>query len=245
MSGLPLTPFQGKRPTKFLSGCLICGADLVYLPEHTAQHCLYCGEVFESNAQCAQGHFVCDTCHGADAGSLIERFCAETALTDPVEIAITLMRHPALAMHGPEHHFLVPAALLAAYDNLRPGLDRKVKLQQARKRAEGVPGGSCGLCGNCGAAVGTGIFISLITGSTPLAKREWQLSNRMTGESLLAIAEHGGPRCCKRDTFLAMQSAQAFLKTHFDTTLPIQSPIRCEFYSRNKECLQTECPFFA
>ncbi len=230
---------------KHLSGCLICGADLVYLPEHEPQTCLYCGKTYESNARCSQGHFVCDACHAADAGELIERFCRETKLRDPVEIAIHLMQHPAVAMHGPEHHFLVTAALLAAYDNLHPNGDRAVKIQQARKRADGVRGGSCGLCGNCGAAVGTGIFISLITGATPLSKKEWQLSNRMTAESLLAIAEHGGPRCCKRDSFLALQSAQAFLQNHFGLLLEMTSPIHCDFHSLNKECLQSDCPFFA
>jgi len=230
---------------KHLSGCLVCGADLVYLSQYERQTCAYCGKQLEANACCAKGHFVCDGCHSADAGNLIEQFCSTTTYKDPLEIAITLMRHPAIAMHGPEHHFLVPAALLAAYDNQYPSENRAAKIQQARKRAEGVRGGSCGLCGNCGAAVGTGIFISLITGATPLSKREWQLSNRMTAESLFSIAEHGGPRCCKRDTFLALKSAQAFLPRQLGQTLDMSASIRCEFHAFNKQCLQTGCPFFA
>lgn len=230
---------------KHRNGCLICGADLIYLPQQESQSCLYCSKTFESNARCSQGHFICDACHSADAGSLIEQFCAETPLADPVGIALTLMRHPSVAMHGPEHHFLVPAVLLAAYDNQHGLENRAVKIQQARKRAEGVRGGSCGLCGSCGAGVGTGIFVSLITGATPLSKREWQLSNRMTAESLLSIAEHGGPRCCKRDTFLALQSAQAFLHNQFGQSLELSAPIQCEFQAFNKECLQVDCPFFA
>ncbi|VUT25840.1 MAG: hypothetical protein MOIL_01256 [Candidatus Methanolliviera sp. GoM_oil] len=55
-------------------------------------------------------------------------------------------------------------------------------------------GGFCGYHGDCGAAVGTGIFISLITDATPLSKHEWKLSNLMTAKSLLSIANHGGPR---------------------------------------------------
>ena len=230
---------------KYKSGCLVCGADLVYLPRHEAQTCLYCGNTGESNARCSQGHYVCDACHGADAAGLIEGFCAGTSLRDPVEMAVTLMRHPSVAMHGPEHHFLVPAVLLAAYANQHALENRAVKIQQARKRAEGVRGGSCGLCGNCGAGVGTGIFISLITGATPLSKQAWQLSNRMTAESLLSIAEHGGPRCCKRDTFLALQSAQAFLQKALGQTLEMSAPVLCEFSAFNKECLRTDCPFFA
>lgn len=175
---------------------------------------------------------------------MIERFCGETSLQDPVEIASILMRHPSVAMHGPEHHFLVPAVLLAAFYPFSQRAERAVKLKQARKRAAGVPGGSCGLCGSCGAAVGTGIFISLITGSTPLAKDEWRLSNRMTAESLLLIAEHGGPRCCKRDTFLALRSAQGFLQQHFAHNLKIEHSMLCEWNALNRECLREGCPFY-
>ena len=55
--------------------------------------------------------------------------------------------------------------------------------------------------------MGTGIFISLITDATPLSKEDWGLANRMTAASLNTIAEHGGPRCCKRDSFLAIMDA--------------------------------------
>lgn len=228
---------------------MICGEPLVYHSQALRQTCLYCGGSFESAASCQQGHFVCDGCHGAEASDLIEQYClaagSTPGSTDPVAMAITLMRHPALAMHGPEHHFLVPAVLLAAYQHFDPDDGLAVRLKQARKRAEGVRGGSCGFCGNCGAAVGTGIFMSLITGATPLAQKGWQLSNRMTAESLLAIAEYGGPRCCKRDTYLALQSAQAFLQKQFDLEMPLTTPIHCEFSAMNKECLGSNCLFFA
>jgi hypothetical protein len=32
-------------------------------------------------------------------------------------MALNLMKNPQIKMHGPEHHFLVPAVLLAAYYN--------------------------------------------------------------------------------------------------------------------------------
>jgi hypothetical protein len=55
----------------------------------------------------------------------------------------------------------------------------------------------------------------------------------------------GGPRCCKRDTFLALQTAQAFLKANLGVTLEMISPIRCDFSPLNKECLKSDCMFFA
>jgi hypothetical protein len=230
---------------KYQSGCMLCGKPLVYQQQVFDQTCVYCGGTFESQACCVQGHFVCDACHSADASDLIEKFCLGSKSRNPVEMAVTLMSHPSVAMHGPEHHFLVPAVLLSAYHQLEAESDLATWLKQARKRAEGVRGGSCGFCGNCGAAVGTGIFISLITGTSPLSKKGWQLSNRMTAQSLLAVAGYGGPRCCKRDTFLALQSAQAFLQSQFEKTLEMPETLRCDFSPLNRECLKTDCPFYA
>ena len=66
-------------------------------------------------------------------------------------------------------------------------------LEEMRNRGAQVPGGICGLWGTCGAAVSTGIFVSLITGASPLSGKEWGLCNEMTSRSLGAIAKTGGP----------------------------------------------------
>jgi hypothetical protein len=159
-------------------------------------------------------------------------------------MATEIMRSRSVSMHGPEHHFLVPAVLISAYCNKVREPRKESMILHARKRAEKVPGGFCGTHGNCGAGVGTGIFISIISGSTPLAKEEWGLSNLMTGKSLVSIAMHGGPRCCKRDTYLAIGESVNFLKEKFDVTLESKR-ITCEFSDNNRECLKTGCLFYA
>ncbi len=228
------------------AGCLICGRDLVYAEEPRDLPCAVCGEIMSTATACEAGHFVCDRCHGLEALDLIEQFCIATELEDPLAIACILMRYPAVRMHGPEHHFLVPASLIAAYCNHQGEPGRKGNLlRQARTRAGVVPGGACGTHGTCGAAVGTGIFVSLITGSTPLKKQEWSLANQMTAESLMTIARHGGPRCCKRDSWLAIRTAITFLAERFGVELPLGEAVRCAFSGINRECLQEECPFHA
>ncbi len=159
-----------------------------------------------------------------------------------MEMALNLMRSPQVKMHGPEHHFLVPAVLLAAYFNVKKDHEQKVvKIKEARARSSKVLGG---FYRDCGAAVGTGIFISLITNSTPLSKQEWKLSYLMTAKSLLTIANHGGPRCCKRNSFIAIAQAANFLRDNFNTIVKINRKIRCEFTDLNKECLKKNCPFY-
>ena len=148
-------------------------------------------------------------------------------------------------MHGPEHHFLVPAVLITAYYNTLEKFDEKESaLNKARKRSEKILGGFCGSHGVCGAAVGTGIFISIITNANPLSEKEWKLSNKITAKSLEKIAYYGGPRCCKRNTILAIIGAVVFVKEKFDIEIPVDKNILCEFSDLNKECIKEKCPFY-
>jgi hypothetical protein len=229
----------------YKSNCLVCGEELVYIDQSQKMECFYCGQFHDSNASCGAGHFICDTCHSLPSTELIKQFCINTELLDPIEMAKILMRDERIKMHGPEHHFLVPAVLLAAYFNTIGKKEAKSeKIEQARKRAQNVLGGFCGFYGTCGAAVGTGMFISLVTGATPLSKDEWMLSNLMTSRSLKQIAELGGPRCCKRDTFLAINAAVFFLVENMNVQIKSKQKIVCEFSQFNQECKETDCPFY-
>lgn len=227
------------------SGCLLCGTELEYFAEHLTLSCHFCGTSASVNARCVNGHYICDTCHRGSAQDVIELACIGSDSRDPVSLAETLMKHPAMNMHGPEHHFLVPAVLLAAYAEAKK-LSKEEKaalLRKARQRSEDVKGGFCGLHGACGAGIGTGIFVSLITSATPLSTSERGLSNRMTAESLLEIARTGGARCCKRDSLLAIFTAVKFLETAFGILLPARKELRCAFSQVNRECLESDCPF--
>jgi predicted RNA-binding Zn-ribbon protein involved in translation (DUF1610 family) len=226
------------------SGCALCGAELTYLPAAAPMACSLCGERRDSQARCQAGHFVCDACHQASAGDVIQRHCAHTDSRDPVEIALTLMRHPALNMHGPEHHFLVPAALVAAWCNATGQPERKAALvAEARKRAAPVLGGFCGMQGACGAAIGTGIFIALASGSTPLKGPQRCLSNRMTAKAMALVGGSEGARCCKRDSFLAVLSAVKYARATLGVAWQTRGP-RCEFSALNGECGERDCPFY-
>ena len=72
-----------------------------------------------SNATCVDGHFVCDRCHSLSANDLVEETCINSGSRDPLELARIIMNSDRVPMHGPEHHFIVPAVLLAAYSNIK------------------------------------------------------------------------------------------------------------------------------
>jgi len=229
----------------FKTGCLICGGELAYEKDLRFMSCTICGTEKETEVVCVNDHYVCDQCHSISANDRIEQYCAQSTSTNPEAMALDLMKSPLVKMHGPEHHYLVPAVLIAAYFNQKGDKERKKKaLTQAKKRAENVLGGFCGFYGACGAGVGTGIFISVITDATPLSTTEWRLANLITSYALEAIANSGGPRCCKRDTFIALQTAEKFLKDFMGISLKAEERIYCEYSSVNRECLREKCIFF-
>jgi hypothetical protein len=228
------------------NGCLYCSEELIYSIKQEKQLCIICKNEFDSNAKCKNGHFICDNCHSLDSNDFIENYCVNNNESiNPIEQAIILMKNPKIKAHGPEHHFLFPAVLINSYYNAKKEFSlKKEKLETARKRASSVPGGYCGFYGACGAGVGNGIFISTITNATPLSKIEWKLANLITGITLTSIAQNGGPRCCKRDGFIAITEAVDFVKNNLGIALELPEDLVCDFNKLNKECLTNECKFY-
>lgn len=146
-------------------------------------------------------------------------------------------------MHGPEHHVMVGAALLTAYSNAGGDIVLADALAELMKRGKQVPGGACGFWGACGAGLSSGMFVSIITHSTPLTIRPFALSHTMTAASLTRIAEVGGPRCCKRGSYLSIQAAVDFVEAHLGIRMD-KSTVVCTHYDSNNQCIRQRCPFY-
>ncbi len=58
----------------------------------------------------------------------------------------------------------------------------------------------------------------------------------------MSIGGRGGPRCCKRDSYLAITEAVAFVKEKLGIEMKL-AEIECKFSSKNQQCLGNECPF--
>ena len=223
--------------------CVICKAPLEYLNEDIPMECALCHKREQSKTRCVNGHYVCNECHTRGIDSIFG-LCLSENSKDPIEIINKMMALPFCHMHGPEHHIMVGAALLTAYKNAGGGIDLMKALSEMKSRGQQVPGGACGFWGACGAGISAGIFISVISGSTPLSGEPWGLSNRMTARALEAIGAVGGPRCCKRDSFLSILAAIDFVREHFG--IEMEKPkIVCSHSAKNNQCLGARCPFSA
>ena len=155
-----------------------------------------------------------------------------------------MMDLPFCHMHGPEHHVMVGAALLTAYKNAGGPLELEKALMEMYRRGKEVPGGACGFWGACGAGISAGQFLAIATQSTPLAAKPWGLSNRMTARALDSIGKVGGPRCCKRDSFLSILAAVDFVREQLGVEMERTAPL-CSYSGQNNQCIGRRCPFSA
>ncbi len=171
--------------------------------------------------------------------------CQKESSRNPIEVLERLMSQPWCHMHGPEHHVLVGAALLTAYNNCLPDtsrLDLRELLPEVISRGQQVPGGACGYMGACGASISTGIFMSVVTRNTPFSTDTWRLCNLCTSRALEQVALNGGPRCCKRDSYLSILAAVDFVKENLGVEME-KPEVRCSRSQINEQCIGKKCPF--
>jgi radical SAM protein with 4Fe4S-binding SPASM domain len=227
-------------PAHKTEGCVVCGSELIYSDASHTDTCLVCGKEFATNISCPNGHYICDSCHGADILGQVKRLLAASTTADPAALLQEVFGLPGLKMHGPEYHSIVPAVLVAAYQN-KAGCRDEAMLDEAIRRGRDVKGGSCGYHGVCGAAAGTGIAASVLEQATPLSDGARSSAMAVTGRALLDLSRHGGPRCCKRDSASAVESFIAHTD-YFGDLKPAEYV--CSQFAANKDCIGVRCPYF-
>ncbi|MCI5150180.1 MAG: methyltransferase domain-containing protein [Candidatus Electrothrix sp. MAN1_4] len=224
--------------------CMVCGNELLYESDKGKEVCcFFCGKQAISPCTCTAGHYVCDSCHQQEGLAIIHSVCLNSREKDMIALMERIRNHPALPMHGPEHHALVPGVILAAYRNNGGKISNDI-IATGIDRGRKVPGGSCGFWGCCGAAVGAGIAAALIIEATPLRANERQRSLAFTAQVLSEISQVQGGRCCQRETWVALTQISRLSKDFFGITLPAKATLRCHQYEKNRECVHSSCPLW-
>lgn len=224
--------------------CPVCGKPLITTSVALEKECCFCHQKFMVKAACENEHYICRDCFAKQGIEAIKTIALQSQSSNPVEIAVAMMQNPYIHFHGKEHHVLVGAALLSAYRNSGGNLDLEQALSEVGRRGAQVPVGVCSLWGACGAGISAGIFISIVTGTTSQKETEWSLSNLMTSKALEQIATLGGPHCCKRNSFLAIQMAVNFCANHLGIQMNLSKNYTCTFKDFNPQCVKDRCPFF-
>ena len=66
----------------------------------------------------------------------------------------------------------------------------------------------------------------------------------MTARALDSIGRVGGPRCCKRDSWLAILAAVDFVRERLRVEMERTVPV-CPYSRHNSQCIGSRCPFWA
>ena len=171
--------------------------------------------------------------------------CLKMNSSNPIEIFITLANKGYIRIHGPEHHILDGARILTAFCHAGGEIDLKEALEKLMTEGLRMPGAACGLWGVCGAVTSIGAALSIIDKTGPLSDDgTWGKHMEYTSTALGRLAKVGGPRCCKRDAFLAFEEAIKFINENYPIKLETQK-IVCGFSEKNEQCINERCPFHA
>jgi hypothetical protein len=154
-----------------------------------------------------------------------------------------IRRHPAVPLHGPEHHFAVPGAITAAYRNLGGAISDD-QILSALERGKAIPGGVCAFWGGCGAALGVGIAFGIILESTPVKAGPRQTIQQVTGKIIERLGEIAAARCCQRESWTAMIIASQMSQTILPIAMPVDTDLACTQAGQNRECPGRRCPYF-
>ena len=169
--------------------------------------------------------------------------CQKETSKNPFTIFFHVAAMDFVNMHGPEHHVLDGACLLTAYRNAGGDIDLDAALEQLKQEGLKMPGASCGKWGVCGAVTSVGAALAIIDGTGPLSTDgTWDWHMQYTSEALASLAKIGGPRCCKRDAFLALKTVIPYIREHYQISLE-DGPVHCTFSPINAQCLRERCPF--
>lgn len=178
-----------------------------------------------------------------DKAKMIKKQCLQEKSQNPIEIAQRLMANKAINMHGPEHHILDGAAFLTALYHAGMNFDLEKALNEIIIRGQKMPGATCGQWGVCGSASSLGAALAIINGTGPLSSGQaYQDNLLLTSRILNHIGQIGGPRCCKRNAWIALYTAIDFVEERYGIKLA-KTKVTCPYSKINLQCLHAQCPF--
>lgn len=183
-----------------------------------------------ASAECGWVRETCLTWEGSDPGALLER----------------LMRDERCPIFGPLHHVLVGAALLTCAWPAAGDGDLAAAFDEFASRASCVPGAACAKWGVCGAAASCGMAFAVIAGNAPLREEGWSEAQLMVADILGRIARAGAPRCCKRDSRIAVRAAAPWFNQHLNAQMELEAECpTCDVAEANSVCLGFKCSYHA
>ena len=87
--------------------------------------------------------------------------------------------------------------------------------------------------------------LSILLENAPLKPEGWSDAQLMVADIAEKIAKAGAPRCCKRDSRIAVRVATGWFNKFLGTDLSLPGGnSTCDISTRNDAYLTTGCPYF-
>ncbi|MGQ4834304.1 MAG: DUF5714 domain-containing protein [Candidatus Asgardarchaeia archaeon] len=222
--------------------CPICGAEMI--ETNRKAKCFFCGKEENADYLCPNGHYICQECRVSSPEEISTKVVNHLKTTNPLEIAERILLHPNVPIYGVEHHYIVPLSLVAAAYNAQGKTIRKGIINTIMIRAKHIPYGACGLLGACGASVGVGIAISVLTHASYKSDVPRALSMKATASTLLDLARQGGLRCCIQSVYSAIKVGSKIIREELKIQIEEIRNIKCIFYDKAPECKKERCEYY-
>lgn len=175
----------------------------------------------------------------------IKHFLLEQDSKDPIKLFTYIVKNFDIVMHGVIHHFLDGAVVLTCYSNIVEGYDLNAALDLLYTRTKTIAGASCGFMGVCGAVSSIGSANAIIFGTSyDSDTKEYKNNMKYTSSVLQHMSLIGGPRCCKRNAYVALEEEIKFMDQFYNIKFDKSEVEKCSFVKRNKECIYKRCPYF-
>jgi hypothetical protein len=225
---------------------LICGGSLEYLEIGKEFTCIRCGMKENGYVNCANGHYICDNCHGKDAFDIILNKSLSSKSTNPLIIAEEILEISNIPMLGCEHALITAGAFLGAIKNHGKIdiSDKQIEEAFNRTKKQAIAA-YCGLTGICGIAPAIGSCFSIILGAACPKDKETSTTMHVVSKVIEAIANEAGPCCCKNFMRKTLTLSCELAKEHLDIDLPHNLDICCNDSERHPHgCRKTKCSYY-
>lgn len=207
--------------------------------------CALCGRAEIGHVCCPEGHYLCESCHGAGIRELVPRLLSASDSTSAQELAEDLLARPELPMLGCEHALIAAGALMTALKN-RGDLgvtDRHVVevLQRAERQAISA---YCGLSGVCGVVPALGACYSVLVGAQCGKGPETRATMELVSRLAAVTAEEAEPGCCKAFVRSCLAETERFLDERLGIAPSGSKTVVCRDVDRHPHgCRGASCAY--
>ncbi len=230
------------------SKCPVCGEGLIHHDDPVYGKCSICGKPCETYFTCEDNHLICSSCRYGPFYNAAVRLCLNTTSKDPIEIAENLMDLPEFGIYGCKHYFVVPFALVTAYNNAGGKVDDlEVILDKIHERLLRYPSSMCKIGGICGVPISAGIGLLDVVSDIGSSFKPHNIGNMMTTECLHVIRRYNpmdDSFCCKRHVYLSILRGAKFIDDNFWVMLTLPDKVSCKYHGANPKCLHNKCVMY-